>query len=373
VGLNLAFLTPGNQGGLEVYARKLIEGLLAHDDLQLTAFVSRSAGDLSLGSRVHTVVLPITPDDRKQWVIGDQFYIPRAAGSEKCEILHNLASTSPIFGHAQRVTTIHDLNYKLAPGAHSRGLTLGMSLLVRAAARRSHRLIAVSQSTADDLVNYLRVPEAKVDVVLNGVDLEPTVTPTPEGALRAALNLGSRTVLLSLSAKRPSKNLLRLLQAHAMLSAPRPILVLPGYPTLHEEELRAAAKYLGTDRDVRFLGWISDEDREGLYALAAIFVFPSLYEGFGLPPLEAMARGVPVLTSGRGSISEVVGNGALLIDPESVEDIFNGIRRLLDDSRERERLRFLGRLRAAQFSWAKTAKETRAVYLQALGRQNTDG
>jgi glycosyltransferase involved in cell wall biosynthesis len=146
------------------------------------------------------------------------------------------------------------------------------------------------------------------------------------------------------------------------------VLVLPGYPTPYEAELRALAGRLGTTGALRFLDWVSPEDLEGLYALADVFAFPSLYEGFGLPPLEAMARGVPVVTSARGSLAEVVGDAALVVDPESVDQIAAAIARLLDDGAERERLRALGRTRAAGFTWEKTAERTAAAYRRALDR-----
>jgi glycosyltransferase involved in cell wall biosynthesis len=194
----------------------------------------------------------------------------------------------------------------------------------------------------------------------------PDVAVTPEAQLRAELDLGDRPVLLTVSAKRPHKNLARLIEAHARLAAPRPVLVLPGYPTPYEAELRALAQRLGTAADLRFPAWVSLETLEGLYAIADVFAFPSLYEGFGLPPLEAMARGVPVLTSDRGSLAEVVGDAALVVDPESVDALAAGLRRLLEDGAERDRLRALGRERAAGFRWERTAELTAAAYARTM-------
>ena len=135
--------------------------------------------------------------------------------------------------------------------------------------------------------------------------------------MRARFDLGERRVLLSLSAKRPHKNLLALIGALARIPAEeRPVLVLPGYPTAHEAELRERAASEGVADDVRFPAWVSAEELEGLWALAQAFVFPSLYEGFGLPVLEAMARGVPVACSNASSLPEVAGDAALLFDPQ---------------------------------------------------------
>jgi glycosyltransferase involved in cell wall biosynthesis len=142
--------------------------------------------------------------------------------------------------------------------------------------------------------------------------------------------------------------------------------VLPGYPTAYEQELRDRATQLGIAGDARFLGWITPEELEGLYAAASCFVFPSLYEGFGLPVLEAMARGVPVACSGRGSLAEVAGDAALRFDPESEPEIASAIERLLDDRVEADRLRVAGRERASRFTWAAAAAGTIAAYERTL-------
>jgi glycosyltransferase involved in cell wall biosynthesis len=174
-------------------------------------------------------------------------------------------------------------------------------------------------------------------------------------------------VLLSLSAKRPHKNLRGLIDALALIAPERrPVLVLPGYPTPHEAELRAHTDALGIAADVRFLGWTSEADIEGLFALSAGFVFPSFYEGFGLPVLEAMARGVPVACSDRASLPEVAGDAALLFDPSDPAAIAQAIERLLSDRAEAERLRAAGRARAARFTWERAAELTLATYERAL-------
>src|SRR3954471_6757345 len=324
VGLNLVFLTPGEQGGMEVYARELIARLRERDDLRLTAFTNRALGEWP---GVDSHVVPVTPRRRLEWVRGEQQHLPRLAAASGCDLVHSLASTAPLRGRVPRVTTIHDIAYKLVPEAHFGVNALGMRLLVGGAARRSRRIIAVSQATADDLVRHLGTPAGKIDVVPNGLGLVARTPPAPEAELRARLELGDRPVLLSVSAKRPHKNLMRLIGALARMPEPRPVLVLPGYATQHDEELRAHAAALGVAADVRLLGWLPAADLEGLYALAGAFVFPSLYEGFGLPVLEAMARGVPVACADRASLPEVAGDAALLFDPEREEAIADAARR----------------------------------------------
>jgi glycosyltransferase involved in cell wall biosynthesis len=366
VGLNLVFMVPGETGGMEVAARELLPALRdAAPGMRFTAFVCREAAGEDLG--VETVVVPVSASRRVEWVRGEQQLLPGLARRAGCDLVHSLASTAPARGRFARVATIHDLNYLVVPEAHFGLRGLGMRVLVPLAARTSHRVIAISAATRADLVDRLRVPAAKIDVVPQGLGQRVTAEPTPAAELRERLGLGDRPLVLSLSAKRPHKNLRGLLDALARIpSERRPVLVLPGYPTPHEAELRAHADALGIAADVRFLGWTSEPDVEGLFALSRAFVFPSLYEGFGLPVLEAMARGVPVACSDRASLPEVAGGAALLFDPDDPAAIAAALERLLADPAEAERLRAAGRARAAQFTWSRTADLTLASYERAL-------
>ncbi|MGI8557501.1 MAG: glycosyltransferase family 4 protein [Solirubrobacteraceae bacterium] len=370
VGLNLVFLVPGETGGMEVYARELIAALATQrPDLRLTAFVNREAaasgGPWEQVADVITV--PVFARNRLEWVRGEQQLLPGLARRTGVDVLHSLASTAPAAGRFRRVVTIHDLHYRVVPDAHFGVRGLGMRVLVPLAARRSHRIIATSQSTAADIGRYLRVPASRVDVISQGVGASPTGEPEPEASLRARHALGDRSVALSVSAKRPHKNLLRLLEALAAIpEQSRPVLVIPGYATPHEQELRGRARALGIEGDVRFPGWVSAAELEGLYALASVFVFPSLHEGFGLPVLEAMRRGVPVACSDRSSLPEVAGDAALLFDPEDPRAITAAVERLLRDPADAQRLRAAGREQAARFTWAATARATVASYERAL-------
>jgi glycosyltransferase involved in cell wall biosynthesis len=373
VGLNLVFLVPGETGGMEVYARELITALASErPDLRLTAFVNREAAAAGgpWAQVADVVAVPVHARRRVEWVRGEQQLLPGLARRAGVEVLHSLASTAPATGHFRRVVTIHDLHYRVVPEAHFGVRGLGMRVLVPLAAHRSHRVIADSKSTAADVRRYLKVPSERLDVIPLGVGASPAGDPEPEAPLRGRHRLGERAVALSVSAKRPHKNLLRLLEALAAIpEQSRPVLVIPGYPTPHEQELRERARALGIEGDVRFPGWVSAAELEGLYALASVFVFPSLYEGFGLPVLEAMRRGLPVACSDRSSLPEVAGDAALLFDPEDPRAITAAIERVLRDPVEAQRLRTAGREQAARFTWAATARATTASYERALNRR----
>jgi glycosyltransferase involved in cell wall biosynthesis len=371
VGLNLIFLIPGETGGMEVYARELIPALIdqAPPGMSFTAFMSREglADGSPWGDLLPVAKVPVNARNRVQWVYGEQLLLPRLAARAGVDLVHSLASTGPARGRFRRVVTVHDLIYARFPEAHKGIRDLGMRVLVPLAVRRSDRVIADSQSTQRDLVELLHVGAERIDVAPLGLGALKRSDPLSEPELRRRLQLGERRIVLSLSAKRPHKNLLALIGAVALIPAERrPLLVLPGYATDHEARLRERARALGVERDVRFLGWLPGEEIEGLWQVADAFVYPSLYEGFGLPVLEAMARGVPVACSNTSSLPEVAGDAALLFDPREEAAIAGALERLLADSPEAERLRARGLERADRFTWEHTARATLAGYARAL-------
>jgi glycosyltransferase involved in cell wall biosynthesis len=367
VGLNLIYLVPGETGGMETYARELIPALVRErPDLRITAFVNAEAHDENGPWTAHAVKVPVRARRRSEWVRGEQVLLPRLAARAGVDLLHSLGSTAPTWGRFRRVVTIQDVIYRIYPEAHSGMRARVMGILVPLAARRSDRVIVPSTSTRNDLVQLLGVPAGKIDVAPLGVG-SARADPVQEPALRDAHGLGSRRVVLTASAKRPHKNLLRLLDAWALIPAgERPVLVMPGYPTDHEAQLRTHAARLGLGGDTRFPGWVSAAELEGFYGLASCFVFPSLYEGFGLPVLEAMARGVPVACSGRASLAEVAGDAARTFDPEDTRAISSGVMDILRSPALAEDLRRAGIERSKQFTWEATARATLASYERAL-------
>jgi len=375
VGLNLIFLVPGETGGMEVVARELIPALLdqAPAGTRFTAFVNReaaAAGDGPWGELLPAVTVPVNARNRLQWVRGEQTLLPVIAARAGVELVHSMASTAPLWGRFRRVVTVHDLIYARFPEAHAGLRDKGMRVLVPGAVRRAHRVIADSRSTRDDLVELLGVAPERIDVVPLGLGTIRRHEPLAERDVRARLQLGERNVVLSLSAKRPHKNLLALIDALARIAPERrPVLVIPGYPTAHESQLRARAAALGIADDVRFPAWLSSTELEGLWSIARAFVFPSLYEGFGLPVLEAMARGVPVACSDASSLPEVAGDAALMFDPNDHAAIAEALQRLLGDPVLVATLRARGLARVRDFTWERTARLTLDSYARAMQRR----
>jgi len=376
VGLNLIFLVPGETGGMETAARELVPELLrAQPDWQFTAFVNREAQEKGLDwlAGCEQVTVPVAATSRVQWTRGEQLLLPRLAERAGVDLVHSLANTAPARGGSfRRVVTIHDLIHRVHPDAHSRARAAGLRWLVALGARRSDLVIADSRSTRDDVVHLLGIDPERVEVVPLGVGMSAAAEPTPAPELRERLGLGDRTVALTLSAHRPHKNLMRLLDALATFPAEeRPVLVAPGYPTGYEVELESHAAQLGIADDIRLPDWLSDAEIEGLYALARVFVFPSLYEGFGLPVLEAMCRGVPVACSNASSLPEVAGDAALLFDPGDTGQIAAAIRRLLSDRELAAQLAARGKEQCARFSWKASAEGTIGAYKRALALGDT--
>jgi glycosyltransferase involved in cell wall biosynthesis len=231
-------------------------------------------------------------------------------------------------------------------------------------------VLTVSEASKRDILKYFHIPEAKVDVIYNGID-ERFWSP-PDAAdvdrIRERYQLDGRFVLYAGNIK-PHKNIERLIEAFHTLKQhgfDDVKLLIIGDEVSKYATLRRAVHRYKLHKHVRFFGFVPDQTLAVLYRLAALFVFPSLYEGFGLPPLEAMASGTPVITSNVSSLPEVVGDAALLIDPYEPDAIAAAIERLLTDARLREDLRARGLKRAREFSWDQSVQRIRAIYYEVL-------
>ncbi len=369
VGLNLLYLVPGAVGGSEIYARELVRALgAARPDLRFTTYCGQEAGASlrDAGWPANVTVRPVRFRAAVKPVraLAEVAYLPLRARRDGVELLHSLGTTSPPFTPGVvSVVTILDLIYDVYPETFPPLARAGLRLLVGPGARRSDRVITISESVKGDVVGRLGVPAERIDPVLLGRGLTEPTTPTPEAALRERLALGEDPVVLCVSAALAHKNLPRLLGAFAAVrDRPALRLVLAGHAGLEQDRLRARAAELGVADRVVFPGWIEQADLEGLYALATVCVYPSLHEGFGMPVLEAMSRGVPLVCSDATSLPEVAGDAAVLVDPTDVEAIAAGLRAVLDDPELAARLTELGRRRAAEFTWERCAAGVLETY-----------
>jgi glycosyltransferase involved in cell wall biosynthesis len=366
VAYNLLHLVPGETGGAEVYARRLLPALRkAEPGLGMTLFLGGAAAREDWGEGVDVAALRFDPRSRVRRVLAEQTLLPAGVRRAAPDLLHNVFNTAPAASPVPQVTTIHDLVYKRHPETHGL-LAKGVEVLVPLAARRSERVITDSESSKSDLVRFLDLSTDRIDVAPLGPGISEDASGPPPAELRRRFELGDAPIVLSVLAKKPHKNAARLIEAFARV--PEGVLLMPGYSTGYERELEKQIDAAGLGDRVLLLDWVDDELLDGLYRAADCFVFPSLAEGFGLPVLEAMIRGAPVACSNTTSLPEVAGDAALLFDPLDVEAIAFSIRRILEERELAERLRAAGRERARRFTWEEAARRTLASYCKALGR-----
>ncbi len=302
---------------------------------------------------------------RRWWSLGLPLYVRRA----RLDLFHGTNYDVPLWGRCQTIVTVHDLSTLLHPETHEAHLVRRARRRLPLMARGATAIITPSGSVKRETCEHLGVSPGKVFVVPEAA--RSAFQPVPrEETEEARRRLGVEDeFVLFVGTIEPRKNLLTLARAfdeilrHTPL---RPQLVIAGKEGWLTNELFSYLKGAGVRERVRFTGYVSDGDLRALYSSCRAFVYPSLYEGFGLPPLEAMACGAPVVTSRVPSLTETVGDAARLVSPTDYQELAQAIVHLLRDSGERERLSSAGLRRAAEFSWEKTARATLDVYREAL-------
>lgn len=372
LGVNALFLEP-RMGGLETYVRQLYPAIVeARPNLRISMFVNALGRDLVLSEpwspAVELVSHPLL-GRRGTRAVTEAALLGPIADHRGCEVLHSVALTAPWRSRAASVVSIADVTWLQHANSVPRATRLLWRTLVIPAARRADRVIALTASGATEIADALRIPEGRIDVVPLGAGGETDVEATPAPELRARLGLGTGPVILAVSAFLAHKNLARLVEAMPAIRAEvsDAVLVLPGNWTALRDEVRARAEALGLGDAVFFPDWVNAADLEGLYQTAACFVLPSLREGFGLPVLEAMRRGVPVACSRTSAVPEVAGDAALFFDPERPAAIAEPVTAILRDRRLAAELAEKGRERAALFTWRRAAEETLASFERAVG------
>jgi glycosyltransferase involved in cell wall biosynthesis len=372
VGLNahLLSLTQTYRGaGINGYIVQLLRRLPAlrpaPDDLAYTAFLH----DMAFAPPAGLMIERSRWDTRRpaRRILWEQTRLAALSGG--VDLLHGLAFVAPLLARCPTMITVHDLSFLRFPNAFRPFNRTYLALATRASVRRARCVIAVSESTRQDVIALLGAPPDKVVVVYNGVTEAFSPAPAPQ-AVEQARQLGlPERYILYVGTLEPRKNLVRLLDAYAALrrrSADAPPLVIAGGKGWYYEEIERRVDELDLGQQVIFPGFVPAEDLPWLYRGAALFVYPSIFEGFGLPVLEAMACGAPVITSTVSSLPEVAGDAALLVDPEDTEGLADAMHRALCEPGLAEALRAAGIERARRFSWDHTAAETAGHYRRAL-------
>jgi glycosyltransferase involved in cell wall biosynthesis len=353
--------------GIGTYIRNLVRQLTRID--QETEYVllcqerdRQIAGELELGRNFRAVI-----DRSASYSIREQISVPIVLGRQNPDLFHAPHYVLPPLVRCRSVVTIHDCIHLMFPQYLPNRLALAYARSsIWMAARTSSRILTVSEASKRDILRFFNVPPEKITVIYNGIDQRFHVKPPDEemARVRQRYQLEGDFVLYVGNVK-PHKNLGRLLDAFHQVrqgGLDHLKLVVIGDEISKYTELRRLVHRLNLHKHIRFLGFMPDETLAVLYRLAAVFVFPSLYEGFGLPPLEAMASGTPVVTSNVSSLPEVVGDAAVLVDPNDAESIADGMRRVLTDPTLAATLTERGLARAAEFSWERSVRQINAIY-----------
>lgn len=367
IGLNLLYLIPGIVGGTETYARGLINGLRAIGaGYDFILFLNRESEDLISDDYpgFTKVVCPVCASNRKNRYAFEQFRLKKYLEQYKIDLLHSLAYTSPLSLTCPTVVTVHDLNFKAFGNSMPFSRRFALSLIVRQAVLRANMVVTVSQFSKQQIIRQYPVARDKVKVIYHGSDHFDHYLQADEkhtSSIRSRFQDRQEPYIVAFSSKSVNKNISRLIEA--FMEARRAFalehhLVLIGHKfpparALEKDEFKHA---------VHWTGYLKDDDVFDVIRHADFMVFPSFYEGFGLPVLEAMAAGVPVTCSKTASLPEVAGDAAIYFDPYSVKDMAAKISMLAADRKLKNHLREKGFLNNRRFSWQKTATETLALY-----------
>jgi len=357
-------------GGNESYAINLIEALARIDPInRYTLYVTKEAAiDRFQGRWPNFKVrrlLPHTPLVR----------IPLTLALElrrrPVDLLH-VQYTAPPSSPCPMIATIHDLAFEHLPETFNRRSWMQLRLTVRRTARRAAHIITVSEYSREDLCRTYGIQSQRITVTPEAAPphFAPVTNETELRKIRESYGIGA-DYIVSLSSIQPRKNLVRLIEAYSSLRRVRsdsklPKLVLAGKRGWLDREIFRAAKQTGFGKDILFIGYVPEPDLPALYSGAIGFVYPSYFEGFGLPVVEAMQCGTPVIAGNRTSIPEVAGDAALLVDPFDTGALTNAISRLIDDADLRASLRERGLKRAREFDWETTAELTLQAYRRAV-------
>jgi glycosyltransferase involved in cell wall biosynthesis len=354
IGVNALYLIPGGVGGTEIYLRSLLQALAGIDPVnQYLIFTNRETGCglAPPASNFETVPQPVQARSRPARIFWEQMGLPVAAARWRVDVMLNPGFTAPMLCARPQVTVFHDLQHKRHP-EYFRWFELPFwNVLLFWSAHVSRRIVAVSTATAADLQHYYRLPASKISVIPHGVD--PVF-------FELARRRRPERFLLAVSTLHPHKNLDGLLKAFVRFRDFHPDfrLVICGMHGFFTGPLHDLRDKLGLRDAVEFPGWIPREELYDLYTRAWAFVYPSLFEGFGLPVLEALAAGVPAACSNIEPLASIASDAAVQFDARDPKAMADALLRITDDEELRERLARAGPRRAAEYSWKEAAEKT---------------
>ena len=378
VGINLLWMVPGVVGGSETYTTRLLSGLAEQSspDLSYTLFTlpQFSSAHPEFAAEFDLAFAPVTGQWKSFRVAGENSWLTIQARLKKIDLIHHAGGTMPLVHSARPVLTIHDLQYLFYPEYFTRTKLTWLRQMVPRSAEAARVILVPSEFSRRTVIERLNIDPSVVIVVPHGISPREPRGPVPD--LRDRYELHG-PIFLYPAATYPHKNHLLLLEAFKKFLAVHPdaLLVLTGAKAYMESltakqmhaRIQEEIKTLGIEPNVRQLGFVPSDDLDALYQEATATLFPSKFEGFGAPVLEAMSRGCPVVASNATALPEVVGDAGLLISPDNADEWCETMSNLVRDAEVRERLAKLGPERAREFTWARSANILEDAYRHALG------
>lgn len=368
IGLNLLYLLPGIVGGSQTYAVSLIRALAALDtENEYFLYLNRDSEDLEITAAINfrRVICPVQAVRREARYAYEQLRLPGALRRDRIDLLHSLGYVGPLAQPCPQVVSILDLIYRGHQAMMTSRKQKALEFFVKQSARRASQVITISENSKREIAEDVGISPNKITVTyLAG--RPPAAPSTPQERAPVLARYGINTpYVLAFSSANPVKNIPRLMEAFADACAglPHQLVLLGHAPSGMDFAAEAAQRNLAGR--VVVTGYVPDADIAPLLQGASVFGFPSLYEGFGLPVLDAQQAGVPVICSTAASLPEVAGDGAVLFDPQSVTQMRDALRACLTDDALRESLTARGYANAVRFSWEKTARQTLEVYAKA--------
>jgi glycosyltransferase involved in cell wall biosynthesis len=373
IGINALFLLPGKVGGSEIYIRNLVRCLARSGGTNTyIIFINRESAGVfdDAGPGVEIVACPIQASNRPLRIVWEQVVLPFQILRHKIDILFSAGMTSPFVCPVLSVLAIFDLQHVLQPYNFPLGQRLFRKSIIYLSAKSANGIVTISQKVREDILKFYRIPPRDVAVTYLAVDhgsFFPREAREVE-AVRAKYDLPERFILYAAAAF-PHKNHARLLEALRMLKEKGDgiKLVLTGAKVTGDDVITEMIKKMGLQSDTVVTGWLPFEDIPPIYCASDAFVFPTLNEGFGIPVIEAMACGVPVVCSNIEPLPEIAGDAAHFIDPYDPASIAEGISKVISDQNVRRELIKKGFRRAAAFTWENTARKT-LEFIMSFGR-----
>lgn len=369
VGINAQLMAPPGTyraAGISGYIAGLLSRLpAAAPNCHFSAWVPQAYPGLA---DVSQQVTGIAAEQVGRRILWEQTSLPRQVRRLRVDLLHGPAFSIPAAASIPVVVSVPDLSFRLFPAYHPRGRRLYLDLVARVSLARARAVIAISESTKQDVCRVYGVPAERVYVTPLGVS-ERFYPRTESEKAEFLSRLGIGPFIYYQGTLEPRKNLLTLVEAYRRLRQTGGLphkLVLGGAPGWGHEAIREAVERYGLEEQVVFLGYVSSEESPDWYGAADLFVYPSAYEGFGLPPLEAMASGTPVVTADTSSLPEVVGEAGVMVSPGDATALAGAMGSLLGDRARLAELAQAGRERALSFTWSATAEATAEVYRRCL-------